>query len=294
MEVALRTFLPIITLLIAAVAGAQPAPTQAPQGTHRITDLASGETQSCRCEVNDAQTITCRGCAALDTTIPTIRVTGQGLWVPAPVWSRVTERVQDDARARALLADLEIQVEGSNFEFAFTCRGKPDDRKFVRPGLTMPQTRDVLVRLIHDATERACAKVAVQQVEETTWGGCPAKDAYDRRGFQRTANNKIRLTAQPDSDPTQWAKLRDTLVSDDLLYHCSDELLIDPVSSSYGDGTAARFRASIVLTCANQPNRRGEFDTGSAEMDAGTLRRFVGKELRRICGITATARHLVR
>lgn len=239
---------------------------------------------ACACRASGQGSMACNQCAPTAER-PTIRVTGTQS--SAPVWVEVIERTLGDARMRALLAELEIKANGYFVEFAITCRNRPDDRRYVDSSLLMPQRQEVLARQIHGIVERECTKPTAEPAQETTWGGCPAEDDHDRNGLNRTATPKIRITARPDSHGDEWSRLRFDLVMDDLIYYCAQEFIIDPVSAS-GAGAEATFRANVTIVCANETHRRGEFDTGVDEMDAGVFRRYVGQELRRICRISAT------
>lgn len=284
----MRQSFPIITLLLAAVAGAESAPPAAPaagpSATHEVRDRASGQTMACACRASGQGRMTCDQCAPTAER-PTIRVTGTQS--SAPVWVEVIERTLGDARMRALLAELEIKANGYFVELAITCRNRPDDRRYVDSGLLMPQNPEVLARRIHGIVERECTKPTAEPAQETTWGGCPAEDDHDRNGLNRTATPKIRITARPDSHGDEWSRLRLDLVMDDLIYHCAQEFIIDPVSAS-GAGAEATFRANVTLVCANDPTRRAEFDTVVPEMNRGDFRRFIGKMLKRTCGLPAT------
>jgi hypothetical protein len=82
--------------------------------------------------------------------------------------------------------------------------------------------------------------------------------------------------------------LRDVLVWDELIYHCSRELLIDPLSVDDVESDHPKYRVDITLICANDATRRGEFDNGVGAMEAGVLRQWLRGEMKRVCGLTAT------
>lgn len=291
----LRTFIPIVMLLCSAVAGAQPAPpaaVAASNATHEVRDIASGQRMICACRSSGENAVACDQCTAV--SLPSIRVTGKGKYVEdRAYWTDLTERLRGDPKVRTVLGDLEIRLDDWKLEFVIACRQAPDNRQYVRPGISMPLLPDSLMSTIRGHVERACAATSTtaapartEPASETTWAGCPLRDDYDRSGGQRSANRKIRIAALVRSHGDEWAALRQALIFDDLIYHCAKELLIDPEGAD-GSGDKATFRATVTLVCANDPKRRGEFDIGVGGMDAEVFRHFVGEQLRRICGISA-------
>lgn len=248
----MRTLISITTLLMAAVAGAQPAPPAAPaagsNATHEVRNRGSGATELCACHASGPGTMACEQCTPVPQ--PSLRVTGQGMYVDAPdFWSDISSRLRGDPKVRAVLDDLEIKLDRLNLEFVIACRQAPADLQYVRPGISMPMQPDSLMRSIRGHVVQACATTparAEPTSATTTWAGCPAQDEYDRAGYNRTANPKIRITARPDSHYDQWSELRLYLVMDDLIYHCARELLIDPESAD-GSGDRTVFRANVTL-----------------------------------------------
>lgn len=280
-------------LFCSAVAGAQPTPTPPAEDGPRpveLRDEAAGRRLTCSCRYTGGYAAaTCDQCTAV--SLPSIRVTGRGKYVEdRAYWSDVSDRLRCDPKVRAVLGDLEIRLDGWNLEFVIACRQAPDDRQYVRPGVSMPMRSDIFTRLIRDHVEQTCATTSAraESTPETTWAGCPAQDDHDRGSAQRSANRKIRIATLVRSHRDEWVALREALVFDDLIYHCAKELLVDPESAD-GSGDKTVFRANIMLVCANEPQRRGEFDNGVGGMDAEVFRHYVGEQLRRICGIGGTA-----
>ncbi len=315
-----RSYLLIITLLIAAVAGAKPPPKPAGErdagacnkpnvsaecgDALRIVvlhDQALDRKVTCACRYSDdGANATCERCtlqqsAATPTPAvlqPSIRVVTRGEQTvaqkrDAAVWPEVIERFLSDGRARDLLGELEIHTEGFGIEFVLTCRDKPDDRRYRKSGITMPQVRDALVRNISDLVERECAPPRT----ETVWAGCPVEDERDRAGLNRNATTKIRLSTPlvPTEERAAWYMLHRHLIWDEFVYRCSRELLIDPVGIDDAETDRPKYRVGITLVCANDPTKRGEFDNGAGAMEASVLRRWLNGEMKRVCGLSPTA-----
>ncbi|MBI4434797.1 hypothetical protein HY635_03230 [Candidatus Uhrbacteria bacterium] len=309
-----RSYLLIITLLSAAVAGAQPAPTQ-PRGLNAGTcngpnapaecpsasrlvelhDPTLDRKMTCVCQYSDnGANVTCERCTMVSSMPrPTIRVVPRGKQTPAQkqdaaVWPEVIERFLNEGRARDLLGELEIRTDDDGFgiEFVLTCRNKPNDRRYKSLGITMPQLRDPLVRVISEFVERECAPPA--PVGTNAWG-CPVADEHDRSQSNRTANPKIRLIARVNSRWSAWERLRLSLSSDELIYTCARELLIDPVNAEEMTGDEPTFRANVTLVCANDPTKREEFDNGAGGMGADVLRRWLHDKIKRACGLKPSA-----
>lgn len=238
----------------------------------------TGTSSVCPCiyRTTGAGFMVCDACTATPSDPqPAFRITlrhhnAPGEQRSAEAWREVFERSGDDARARALLAEFEVIIDGWRYEFAFRCRSNPTDRRYRSSGgLTMPQRRDTLIRQVRAVAERECSEAEGQVATrdpETMWAGGPAQDAYDRAGYNRLANPKIRLTAIPegvsrqrDDESTSWERLRYALISDELIYACTKELLIDPVSVDDADIDRPKFRLKMRFICANDPSRLVDF-----------------------------------
>ncbi|MDO8622328.1 MAG: hypothetical protein Q7R80_03805 [bacterium] len=282
-----RLSLPIITLLIAAAAGATPV-FGPDQNTVTLHDQTRDRTMTCACTYsNDGANATCERCALETTAVtpprPLIRLVRRDS-MNERFWNKVIAQSQDDASVRALLTDLEIQSDGSNFEFFFTCRRNSENRRYRPPDHSLPQLRDTLVLMIHNMAERECAETP----HEITWAGCPIDK--DRSVLQRFApSSHIRISARPRSYPNAWARLRRDLLLDEFVYECSKELLIDPVDARSDRDGSVIFRANVTLICANDPARRAEIDDGMRGWERQAFRLFIRQEIKRVCGLKAAA-----
>lgn len=302
----LRTLVHITTLLLAAVAGAQPArePVPAEDGPRpvELRDEIAGRRLVCSCRYTGGYAAaTCEQCTpkATEPQRSSIRLLSVRNESERALWDRLLTDLRADETINELTSQVGLQghrVTGGedpenawfSFRASFRCRSAPSNadrfERFDRGDLS----RSAIVAGLRAETERACRRSERADTEpQTMWAGCPAADDHDRGGSNRTANPKIRITATPDSHQDEWARLRLALVFDDLIYHCSRELLIDPVSAS-GTGERAGFRANVALICANDPTRRADFDTVIPEMNRGAFRRFIGEMLKRTCGLPAT------
>lgn len=307
----MRTLVHITTLLMAAVAGAESAPTLPPaeDGPRpvELRDEIAGRRLVCSCRYTGGYaSATCDRCApkAIEPSQSSIRILSVRNEFERALWDRLLTDLRADETINKLTSQVGFQghrVTGGedpenawlSFHAQFRCRNAPSGTDRFERFIGNSLSRSAIVAGLRAEAERVCGRsgrassVRADTEPQTTWAGCPAEDDYDRGGFNRTANPKIRITAQPDSHGDEWSRLRLDLVFDELIYRCSRELLIDPVSASGADDKAT-FRANVTLVCANDPTRRAEFDTVVPEMNRGDFRRFIGTMLKRTCGLPAT------